>query len=416
MNRLDRLRASVTERYGLVASLAPTSDLARRWQAAAEWRGLEFEELLGQAERDPGLFRELAGMATVGESYFFRIPEQLIQTVEMVRNRASMGLSTQIVSIGCSRGEEPYSIALMLLDNVGEWVRPLVHIVASDISHEALEVARSRLYTAWSLRTVPSAILGRRFEQEGGLYRLSADLGKWVDLHHLSATELLERLEPNTVNVVFFRNVGIYLAEPALRAIYGAITQALTSDGVLFQAATDPIPTSPLLQRVPELGGTYARRDRPFPLEPPACSPGNGPSPRGAQRRPGVALARRSPRLLSTPTPRIVLAPLSSPHVCSAPTAGQLISRAQAHLERGVARPATEDLRGALYLAPEDHLTRFLYCVALLTDAQPSRALQQLRTLRRSLQGLTTEAVLSDGHTTVSDLNEAMSEIEQTLT
>ncbi len=91
----------------------------------------------------------------VHETYFFREKESLEHLITLLQRKrtesAPTNLPVRIWSAGCSTGEEPYSLALLLLDSP---FRTNFRIVASDISQQALNHASLAQYSEWSLRSL----------------------------------------------------------------------------------------------------------------------------------------------------------------------------------------------------------------------------------------------------------------------
>ena len=116
--------------------------------------------------RDEAEFDELVSLLTINETYFYREPRQL----ELLTQRLlpallakGPGLPLRILSAGCSTGEEPYSIAIAILEKFGESAGRLVSIVAGDIDQHALRRARQAEYPEYSFRAMPAALRERYF-------------------------------------------------------------------------------------------------------------------------------------------------------------------------------------------------------------------------------------------------------------
>ena len=104
--------------------------------------GLSVAEAIARAtERDPLVYPALVSALTVGETYFFRHPEHFELLAEFARARADAGRPLRNVwSVGCSTGEEAYSLALALHPHA-----PNLEVLGSDGSASSLEVARKAL-------------------------------------------------------------------------------------------------------------------------------------------------------------------------------------------------------------------------------------------------------------------------------
>ncbi|MFD0936364.1 CheR family methyltransferase, partial [Methylobacterium trifolii] len=125
---------------------------ARGVDSAAAYRAL----LLADADEWAALEAEI----TIGETFFFRYAEQfaaLRQTIlpGLIAAREAQR-SLRIWSAGCSTGAEPYSVAILLHELLGDALPAWeIHILGTDISAEALATARAAEYGRWALRTLP---------------------------------------------------------------------------------------------------------------------------------------------------------------------------------------------------------------------------------------------------------------------
>src|SRR5205085_5254012 len=88
--------------------------------------------------------------------------------------------SIRIWSAGCSSGEEPYSVAMLLAERLGEHVNDyLVKIYGTDVDEEALAAARHGAYRLESVKDLPDGLLDRYFVRDGQLSRVRRDLRRW---------------------------------------------------------------------------------------------------------------------------------------------------------------------------------------------------------------------------------------------
>src|SRR2546423_1658511 len=131
----------------------------------------------------PHWLGELVEYLTVGETYFMRDPAQIAglrETIlpDIITRRASQR-RMRIWSAGCSTGEEPYTIA-MLLDQqavLGSWD---VLLVGTDVNRESLRIAREARYPAWSFRSTPNALRDQYFSPVGNAWRLDDAIRRMV--------------------------------------------------------------------------------------------------------------------------------------------------------------------------------------------------------------------------------------------
>jgi len=132
-------------------------------------------------------------------------------------------------SAGCSTGEEPYTIAMLLKEILpSPWT---FEVVASDISLKSLMVGKEGFYPEARVQGIPENYLAKYFEKKAGGYQITDDLRKTVrfDYHNLKNDSGLRNLD-----VVFCRNVLIYFDEPAQKAAVERFWEATTAKGFLF--------------------------------------------------------------------------------------------------------------------------------------------------------------------------------------
>ena len=178
---------------------------------------------------------------TVGETYFFRNgPDfQALEHVILPRLIAEKEESRtiRIWSAGCSTGEEPYSIAILLdrlLPDRASWD---ITILATDVNRLSLEHARRGIYRQWSFRDVPTAITDDYFTREAGLYHLIPRIKARV---LFSPLNLVEESYPSFVtqtvaqDLILCRNVMIYFSAEINRLIIERFHRSLRPGGYLI--------------------------------------------------------------------------------------------------------------------------------------------------------------------------------------
>jgi chemotaxis protein methyltransferase WspC len=138
----------------------------------------------------------------------------------------------RVLSLPCATGEEPYSIAMALL--AAGVPADRIRIDGVDISRHALEVAQRGVYDARAVRFTESGILGRYFVESGREYRVIDEVKRLVTLArgNLVSPGLLAGRGP--YDVVFCRNVLIYIGEPARERVLQTIDRLLGPGGLLL--------------------------------------------------------------------------------------------------------------------------------------------------------------------------------------
>src|SRR5690606_24975545 len=145
------------------------TEFQRCLEARARAQGAEDLAAYAALLEDPALraaeARAVAAGLTVNETYFFREVEHLeaLRDVVLPRVRAE-GRALRVLSLGCSSGEEPYSVALLLIE-AGVTPEEL-SILACDVSPEVIAKAERGLYSVWSLRKVPDELRSEEHTSE----------------------------------------------------------------------------------------------------------------------------------------------------------------------------------------------------------------------------------------------------------
>lgn len=180
---------------------------------------------------------------TTNKTFFFREVEQFdfllahaLPTLERERSR-QMRDRMHFWSAGCSSGEEPYTLAMLLL-NASEQTRGLVfRILATDISHQVLQRAAWGIYTTEQAESVPFAfrqkyVLRSRNPKEA-LIKMSTDVRKLIDFRKLNL--MASRFDvPQKMDAIFCRNVMIYFDRPTRERIVIQFSRLLVKGGFLF--------------------------------------------------------------------------------------------------------------------------------------------------------------------------------------
>ena len=222
--------------------------------AAAEELGMSAPELARKViAGDPQGVAMLIEHAVIGETYFYRHPEQIAALAARLRDREG---PLRIWSAGCASGEEPYSVAMALLD-AGRRVAGDV-IVATDVSERALRAARGAVYGPWSLRRLPEERRSGHLQEERG-WRVSVEARALVDLrrHNLVADPPLA----GPFDAILCRNVLIYFEPPTAAEILYRLASSLAVGGYLVLSPVElPLASALPLEWIEGGGATLLRR------------------------------------------------------------------------------------------------------------------------------------------------------------
>ncbi|MBF0281671.1 MAG: protein-glutamate O-methyltransferase CheR [Zetaproteobacteria bacterium] len=177
-------------------------------------------------------FQILTNVMTVNETYFFRDDGHFKAMVhsmldQIVANKRK-GEMIRIWSVPSSTGEEPYSIALYLLEywpKLSDWN---VQIIASDINTEVLERCNKGIYSKHALRFVPQPLVRKYFaELANGEYQINLALRKSVNFFLGSILDAKYQADVQHVDIIFCRNLLIYFDDvsrkQAVETLYGLL-------------------------------------------------------------------------------------------------------------------------------------------------------------------------------------------------
>jgi chemotaxis protein methyltransferase CheR len=176
---------------------------------------------------------------TVGETYFFRQWDHyraLQETALPLRQKARAGeRRLRLLSAACASGEEAYSLA-MLLRAHAPWLDGWdLQIKGVDLNAAVLQRAAQALYTPWSLRDTPAEMRERFFEPAGRDFRVKDEIRSRVLFERRNLSEPNPDLWPEAhYDVVFCRNLIMYLTPEAATALVARMARALAPGGFLF--------------------------------------------------------------------------------------------------------------------------------------------------------------------------------------
>lgn len=250
-----------------VWSLQPLADMSaaefRDWQALLEERtGVVVNEQrrtflqtsLGARMRELGIgdyasyyrqvtdgprgaveWSNLLDRLTVQETRFFRHLPSFELLAGYVRERLpALGRPLALWSVGCSSGEEPYSLAMVVAEALRELELPSLYGVSgTDISLSALGKAREALYPARKLADVEDELRQRYFREEAdGRYRVRPELAERVCCTRLNVLDL-GQAPMSGLDVIFCQNLLIYFRRWRRRDILNRLAERLAPGGLL---------------------------------------------------------------------------------------------------------------------------------------------------------------------------------------
>jgi chemotaxis protein methyltransferase CheR len=175
---------------------------------------------------------------TVNETYFYREEHQLrCLSTDLLNERVQAkkpGEALRIWSVPCATGEEPYSIAMWLLENWPEVDVQDIEIVGSDIDTECVTAARQGEFGQRALMRLPPALVAKYFEADGkDRWRIVSDLRQSVQFTTVNLVEASQTRQHGKFDVIFCRNVLIYFDDASRRLAAENLFESLVPGGFI---------------------------------------------------------------------------------------------------------------------------------------------------------------------------------------
>ncbi|MGA2891617.1 MAG: protein-glutamate O-methyltransferase CheR [Xanthobacteraceae bacterium] len=243
----DFLRKCLKDRSGLVLSADKEYLVESRLLPVARKAGLaNLGELVGALKAAPqgALMTAVVEAMTTNESLFFRdkTPFEHFRLTIMPALLAARR-AMRVIRIWCAAaatGQEPYSLAMCLKEMASDIAGWRIEIVATDISNEVLEKARSGLYTQFEVqRGLPIQLLIKNFTQSGELWQIAPELRAMVKYRQLNLLNDFSQL--GTFDIVFCRNVLIYFDSDTKTDVFNRLARITAADGFLVLGAAETV-------------------------------------------------------------------------------------------------------------------------------------------------------------------------------
>lgn len=229
------------------------------------------EELVERLRRDknPALETAVAEAMTINETSFFRDgrPFELLRTEllpRLIQARLTKR-SLRFWSAACSSGQEAYSLAILMREHFPLLAGWDIRIEGSDISAEVVQRARAGRYHRIEMnRGLPARYLVRYFDSVGEDWVVKQEIRNMCNFHHanLCGPKMPWAHGGGLFDVVFLRNVMIYLSQDTRKLLLERIHRLLAPDGILFLGSTEQPPDMSLWETV-LTGGTCHYRPKP---------------------------------------------------------------------------------------------------------------------------------------------------------
>ncbi len=174
---------------------------------------------------------------TVNETFFFREPQHFNYIKENILPELKNN-TIDILHLGCSSGEEPYSAAITLFEFFGIGAEKNFNITACDIDKEILKIAADGKYSELgkNIKNIPPNILKKYFVKDSEFYNIKDIVKKKIKFINLNITN---SDLPGKFDIIFCRNVMLYFSGEIKAQLTEKIIKALKNNGYLFIGNTE---------------------------------------------------------------------------------------------------------------------------------------------------------------------------------
>jgi len=245
------IRGLIYDKFGISLNEQKRSLITGRLQHVLQQGGFNsFKDYYHYvvSEKSGSALLALIDRISTNHTYFFREKDHFDFIKETFLPQVTKSLERQydkelkIWCAGCSSGEEPYTAAMVVLENMSQGLD--FKILATDISVSSLDKAMKGTYTKEQLETVPQSYYQKYFVSVGG--------GAWTIHQNVKNKVLFRRLNliqdnypfKGKFNVIFCRNVMIYFDSPTRQSLLERFYRYLEPDGYLFIGHTETIDRS----------------------------------------------------------------------------------------------------------------------------------------------------------------------------
>lgn len=363
--------------------------------------------LAGLSRLDGGPERQrLLDAVTIQETHFHRARPQIDALrrqilPDVLRRAAHEGRDAVVWSAGCSTGEEPFTLAMLMLEVAQRMSDPpRLRVVGTDVSTAAMQVALTAAYSGRTIDLAESDAVDRWLVKEpDGTYIVKDEVRELVTFRHQNLVTDPPPFEPHSIDLVVCRHVTIYFSRDTTRALVGRFRDVLAPSGWLLMGPAESlwqVSDAFSLEAVGEAFAYRAAVDGPRSAARTATA--SAPAAVAAPRtRPPVRSAARHGALTDSPAQRYTLraaAAGASPVPAAVPgaakasgtavapaarSAGQLVEAAQAAFDTGAYAQAAELAGQALAADPVSSPAYLLLGHARLNQGDNSGAVEPLQ-------------------------------------
>lgn len=200
----------------------------------------EYLQLLSTEEPGSPIWQEVYCRVSTNETFFFRNEAQMAAFTDvilpsvMAQQERKLFKRLKIWSAACATGEEPYTIAMQVLELLGDdlstW-QP--QILATDIDRDVLDIASSGHYSGRSLTNVPQRFLSHYFDANGDDMTVGPELRALIQFKQVNFADPSAMAAQTNMDVIFCRNVLIYFDDDFRKQVVAQLYDSLKPGGYL---------------------------------------------------------------------------------------------------------------------------------------------------------------------------------------
>lgn len=246
------IRDEVYRKLGLYFEDSKIYFIQKRIEKRMAIRGSEsfadYGFLLRFGDQDGREMQALANLVTTNETYMFREFEQLqgfadhclpmiLKPLEAANDRR-----LRIWSAGCSSGEEPYTLSIILQEVMHDFHSWDIRIKATDIDEVRLDMARRAVYDDRAVKEVPAEYFDRHLARlPDGNFAVRPKTAAVVDFEHVNLNDRMAMRAMGKFDFIFCRNVLIYFDDVSRKAVVDQFYNALKPGGFIFLGHSESI-------------------------------------------------------------------------------------------------------------------------------------------------------------------------------
>jgi chemotaxis protein methyltransferase CheR len=246
------IRDEVYKKLGLYFEDSKVYFIQKRLEKRMETLGVEsfadYAFLLRYGDKGSQEMQALANLVTTNETYMFREFDQLQAFADHCLPMALKPLEAandrrlRIWSAGCSSGEEPYTLSIILQEVMHDFRSWDVKIKATDIDQVRLDMARRAVYDERSVKEVPAEYFDRHLSRlPAGYFAIKPATAKVVEIEHLNLSDRMAMRGMKQFDFIFCRNVLIYFDDASRKAVVDHFYNALKPGGFIFLGHSESI-------------------------------------------------------------------------------------------------------------------------------------------------------------------------------